>query len=238
MSHAARIRLRVFSSSVAASMALIALTCARAPAGEARLPEEANELLRAAWAGALVSLDLKRAEARDATVALPAALEPTLRALHGTGMGGRVEALDSELSRAARLALREVKPWLEDAVTAFVPPTPLPDTEDALTVAFRAAQEAELRTQLTPAAGRVLAESSAQGALDSVRDGAQRLPLRRTVELDLVSVVTERALASFFDALAEQEKSLRQQRETLGGSYGDPPNSGSLPGPEPKGGSR
>jgi hypothetical protein len=216
----------------------LALTCARAPAGEAQLPEEANELLRAAYAGALVSLDLERAEARDATVALPAALEPTLRALHGTGMGARVEALDSELSRAARLALREVKPWLEDAVTAFVPPTPLPDTEDALTVAFHAAQEVGLRTQLTPAAGRVLAESGAQRALDSVRDGAQRLPLRRAVELDLVSVVTERALAHFFGALAEQEKSLRQQREMTRDGYGDSPNSGSLESPEEKGGSR
>jgi hypothetical protein len=219
-------------------MALIALTCARAPAGEAPLPEDANELLRAACAGALASLDPERAEARHATVALPAELEPTLRALHGTGMGARVEALDSELSRAARLALRGVKPWLEDAVTAFVPPTPLPDTEDALTVAFRAAQEAELRAQLTPAAGRALAESGAQGALDSVRAGAQRLPLRRAVELDLVSVVTEWARVSFFDALAEQEKSLRQQRETLRGGYGDPPNSGSLSGPEEMGGSR
>jgi hypothetical protein len=105
-------------------------------------------------------------------------------------------------------------------------------------VAFRAAHEAELREQLTLTAGDVLVESGARGALDSVREGAQRLPLRRAVELDLVSVVTERALARFFSALAEQEKSLRQQRETLRGGYGDPPNSGSLPGPEEKGGSR
>jgi len=216
---------------------LIALTCARAPAGEVQEAQDANLLLRAACEGALASLDPEGAVTRDATPELPAALAPTLRALRGTGMGDRVEALEVELERAARLALRETKPWLEGAVTSFAP-VAQPTGGDALSTAFRSAYEAELRAQLTPAAGRVLAQSGAQGALDSVREGAMQLPLRRVVELDLVSVVTERALARFFAALAEQEKSLRQQRETLRGGYGDPPNSGSLPGPEEKGDSR
>jgi hypothetical protein len=217
---------------------LIVLTCARAPAGEAELPEDANQLLTGACAGALASLDPEHADAGHEPVQLPVELAPTLRALHGTGMGARVETLDAELTRSARLALREVKPWLEGAAARFAPLEPLPDADDALSVAFRAAHETELRAQLTPAAGGVLEGSGARGALESVRDGAQRLPLRRSVELDLVSVITKRALVCFFAARAEQEKSVRPQREALRDGYGDPSNSGSLPSPEDQGGSR
>jgi hypothetical protein len=236
--HAARIRPRIFSWSVAASIALIALTCARAPAGEVQEAPDANQLLRAACAGALASLDPDRAEAEHPTALLPVALEPTLRALHGTGMGGRVDALDVALERAARLALREEQAWLESAVASFAPATPPADSDAASSVAFRTAHEAELRARLALTAGPALEGSGARDALESVRAGATQLPLRRAVELDLVSIVTERALTRFFGALAEQEKTLRQQRETLRGGYGGPPNSGPLPGPEAKGGSR
>ena len=215
----------------------LALSCARAPTAEVPLPEDANALLHAACEGAYASLDPERAEPESATVE-PVELAPTLRALHGMGMGDRARALDMELERAARLALRETKPWLEGAVASFAPAAQPTGGDDTLSLALRAAHEAELRAQVTAAAEQVLAESGARAALDSVREGAQRLPLHRAVELDLVSVVTERALARFFSALAEQEKGLRQQRETLRGGYGDPPNSGSLPGPEEKGGSR
>jgi hypothetical protein len=217
---------------------LIALTCARAPAGEVQEAPDENQLLRAACAGALASLDPDRAQAEHLTVELPVALEPTLRALHGTGMGGRVDALDVALERAARLALREEQAWLESAVTSFAPPTPLPGTDDALSAAFRTAHEAELRARLALTTGPALEGSGARDALESVRAGATQLPLRRPVELDLVSAVTERALVRFFAALAEQEKSLRQQRETIRDGYGDSPNSGSLESPEEKGGSR
>ena len=212
-----------------------ALACARAPAGEALRPEDASELLRSACAHALASLDPERADAGYESVALPVELEPTVRALQGMGMGARVDALDAAVDRAALLALRDSRPWLEHAVAEFVPRTPLPAEDDSLSVAFRAAREAELRTQLASAASRALAESGTEGALESVRAGAQRLPLRRPVEVDLVSVVTERALLLFFDALAAQERSLRQQRETLRGGYGDPPRSGSPTGPEATG---
>ena len=214
-----------------------ALTCARAPAGDALRPEDANELLRSACAHALASLDPERADEGYESVALPVELEPTVRALQGMGMGARVDALDAAVDRAALLALRDVRPWLEHAVAEFVPPAPLPAEDDSLGVAFRAAREVELRTQLASAAGRALSESGTEVALESVRAGAQRLPLRRPVEVDLVSVVTERAVLLFFDALAAQEKSLRKQRETLRGGYGDPPSAGSLPGPDAKGGS-
>ena len=225
------LRLALFAS-------LIALTCARAPAGEPQPLEDPDGLLSTACEGAFTRLDPERTDATPGTFELPVELAPTLRALHGTGMGARVDALDAGLERAARLALRETRPWLEGAVKSFAPAAQPTDGGDALSVAFRAAREAALRAQLTLAAGDVLVESGARGALDSVREGAQRLPLRRAAELDLVSVVTERALARFFSALAEQERSLREQRETLRGGYGGPPNSGSLPGPEERGGSR
>jgi hypothetical protein len=225
------LRLALFAS-------LIALTCARAPAGESQPLEDPNGLLYTACEGAFTRLDPERTDGAPGTFELPVELAPTLRALHGTGMGARVDALDAELERAARLALRETKPWLEGAVKGFAPAAQPTGGDDALSVAFRAAHEAALRAQLRLAAGDVLVGSGARGALDSVREGAQRLPLRRAAELDLVSVVTERALARFFSALAEQEKSLREQRETLRGGYGGPPNSGSLPGSEERGGSR
>ena len=210
----------------------IALSCARAPVGDVQTPQDANQLLRAACVRALAGLEPDRAETEPPSPLLPVALEPTLRALHGTGMGGRVDALDVALERAARLALREQQASLEGAVASFVPPTLPADGEDALSVAFRSAHEAELRAQLTLTAGPALENSGARAALDSVRIGAGQLPLRRPVELDLVSVVTERALTRFFAALAEQEGALRQERTAPRGGYGDAPSSGSLESPE------
>jgi hypothetical protein len=215
----------------------IALSCARAPAAVQTAPD-ANQLLRVACVRALANLDPDRVEAEPPTALLPVVLEPTLRALHGTGMGGRVAALDIALERAARLALRDEQPWLDGAVASFAPATPPADGDGGQSGSFRTAHEAELRARLTLVAGPALESAGAHAALDSVRIGAGQLPLRRPVELDLVSVVTERALVHFFAALAEQEKALRQERAALRDGYGDAPNSGSLESPEEPGGSR
>ncbi len=219
----------------------IALACGHAALPAAGGAERANELLRSACARALASLAPDAAGARRVSLELPAELAPALRALHGTGMGNRVDALEAALERAARLALQASQPWLEGAVARFAPADPellLSGPDDALAGAFRSAHEADLRAQLAASSERVLAEAGAFAALENVRAGAERLPLRRSIEPDLVSLVTEQALLDFFDALAEQEKSLRRERETASDGYGGSPNSGPLMGSEAQGGSR
>ena len=219
----------------------VALACRHPALPAADAAERANELLRSACERALASLAPDAAGARRIPLELPAELAPALRALRGTGMGSRVDAFEAALERAARLALQASRPWLESAAAGFAPADPevlLSGPDDALAGAFRSAHEADLRLQLAASSERVLTEAGAFTALENVRAGAQRLPLRRSVEPDLVSLVTEQALLDFFDALAEQEKSLRREREAASGGYGETPNSGPLMGSEAMGGSR
>jgi len=186
----------------------IGLTCAQGPASETRAAAADTLLLRTACERTLASLLPESAPARRVPVALPSEVGPALRALRATGMGGRVTVLEESLERAARLALSDVRPWLE-AATASGPA--------ASSAAFRETHEAELRTQLAEAASRRLSEAGVPAALERVRDGASRLPLRRSVDLDLVSLVTDSAAATFFTALGEEEQRLRQERQANGG---------------------
>ena len=193
-------------------------TCAQLPAQEATSLSGAHELLASACERALASLAPEPEPARRTPVSLPVEVGPALRALRATGMGGRVTALEAAVERAARLALSDAKPRLERAVAGFAPADPdalISAGDDALSVAFRAASEAELREALKPAAEQRLAESGAFEALQGVRNGASRLPLPRDVPLDLVAVVTDQAVASFFTALADEERRLRQERVAL-----------------------
>jgi Protein of unknown function (DUF4197) len=196
----------------------IGLTCTHLAPNETTALSGVNELLGAACERALASLAPDPEPARRVLVSLPVELGPALRALHGTGMGGRVVALEAAVERTARLALADAKPWLEHAASSFAPEDPealISGSGDALSVAFRAATEAELRAQLRPAAERRLGETGAFDALVGVRNGASRLPLPRTIELDLVSFVTEQAIAHFFVALAQEERQLREERMAL-----------------------
>jgi len=194
----------------------LAATCAsQTEAPGAAADAGATELLTSACERALAGL---APDPEPPPAALPPELGPAARALHGTGMGARVIALETALERSTRLALADAKPWLETAAAKFEPErAKLADSDDALSAAFRSASERELREQLAPAAARHLEETGAPAALASVRDGASRLPLPRSIDLDLVSVVTDRAVRSFFDALAEQERRIRQERVALQG---------------------
>lgn len=196
-----------------------ALTCAHEPrAGEISALATAQELLASACQRALASLAPDAEAAPVAPVALPAEVGPALRALRATGMGARVTALEAALERASRLALVGARPDLESAVQGFAPEDPeglISGESDALTGAFRAAAEAGLREPVAAAAEQRLAEAGVPAALDGVRDGTARLPLPRKVDLDLVSLVTDHALDSFFVALADAARQLRRERVAL-----------------------
>ena len=194
----------------------LGVTCAqRPPAPESAAPPgDVATLLVGACQRALASLAPEREPAQQDPLALPPELGPALRALHGTGMGSRVDALETAVDRSARLALADTGPWLTDSAARFTPEsgeTLLGGADDAVSSAFRDAREADLRAQLAPAAKRRLEETGAPAALADVRVRAGRLPLPRKVDLDLVSVVTDRAVASFFTVLAEEERRMRQE---------------------------
>jgi hypothetical protein len=191
-------------------------TCAQRPPapGSAAPPGDVATLLSGACQRTLANLAPEREPAQPAPLALPPELGPALRALHGTGMGGRVDALESAVERSARLALADTGPWLTESAARFAPErseTLLAGADDAISAAFRDAREADLRAQLAPAAERRLEETGAPAALADVRARASRLPLPRKVDVDLVSVVTDRAVASFFAVLAEEERRMRQE---------------------------
>ena len=193
----------------------VGLTCAHLPADEAASLAGPHELLASACERALARLAPEPEPAGPMLVSFPAEAGPAFRALHATGMGGRVVALEVAVERLARLALADVKPRIAEAVADFAPEDPEAQSagsDDALSVAFRAAAETDLRAALKPAADRRLAESGALEALQGVRHSASRLPLPRDVELDLVSIVTDQAVASFFTGLGDEERRLRQER--------------------------
>jgi hypothetical protein len=182
----------------------LGLTCAQPPASE-RAAAEPSALLAGASEAALARLAPETSGA--APVAFPVSVGPALRALRATGRGDDVAALEAALDRAARLALADAKPEIARAVDAFAP-----DDAEALVPSFRAAFEPELLAALRPAAEKRVADAGAAGALEGVRNAALRLPLPREVSLDLVSVVTEWAADSFFNALADAAERLREER--------------------------
>jgi hypothetical protein len=185
----------------------LGLTCAQPPPpGDAALAEP-SVLLAGASEAALARLAPEAPGA--ASVSFPVTVGPALRALRATGRGDDVAALEAALDRAARLALADAKPDIARAVESF---SPEDDEADALAASFRAAFEPELRAALRPAAEKRLAEAGVPGALEGVRNAAQSLPLPRDVSLDLVSIVTERAADSFFNALADAAERLREER--------------------------
>ena len=96
------------------------VTCAQLPAEEATSLSGARELLASACEGALARLAPAPEPEERTPVSFPVEVGPALRALHGTGMGGRVAALEAAVERAARLALADAKPLLERAVAEFV----------------------------------------------------------------------------------------------------------------------
>jgi hypothetical protein len=190
----------------------IGLTCANLPADEpAQVAAEPVPLAGAAEA-ALARL-APDAPAGVAPVSFPAGAGPALRALRATGRGDEVAALEAALDRAARLALADVKPQVIAGAAAFRSDTP---DAAALAASFRANFEPELRAALRPRAEQRLAEAGAPAALEGLRNAAGRLPLPREVPLDLVSIVTESAVASFFNALADELRRLPEERVAQG----------------------
>jgi hypothetical protein len=192
----------------------IAVTCVHAPAQDTGALA-ADGALRAACERALASLAPEEEPARRVTVALPEQAGPAVRALGATGRGDGVVALEAALERTARLALADAGPWL--AESAARPVSEDASADGSTVAAFRAAHEAELRARLAEAAPARLGETGALDALARLRDEAGRLPLPRSLELDPVSLVTEQALDTFFDALGDEERHLREERRALGG---------------------
>jgi hypothetical protein len=185
----------------------IGLTCSNLPKGDVAPVAAEPAPLASATEAALARLAPDAAPG-VAPVSFPAGAGPALRALRATGRGDEVAALEAALDRAARLALADAKPRVVEAAAAF----PSGDSPDAggLAESFRADFEPGLRAALQPAAEQRLEEAGAPAALEGVRNAAGRLPLPRDVSLDLVSIVTDRAVAGFFNALADE---LRRQRE-------------------------
>jgi hypothetical protein len=208
--------------SLAALLALlwIGLTCTHVPAREPSSPGAERTLLAGASEAALARLAPDGAAAAAPPVSFPADASVALRALRATGRGDEVAALEAALDRAARLALADGKPQIERAVEAFAVEDGETEGGDALAASFRAAFEPDLRAALQPAAAQRLAEAGAPAALEGVRNAAGRLPLPRDLSVDLVSIVTDRAAASFFNALADEAERLRQERVARGERVG------------------
>jgi hypothetical protein len=188
------------------------VACAQPPEDDAVAAGAPDGVLVSACERALADLAPEATSGTGSAVAFPLEVLPLFRALRATGMGARVTALEAAVDRAARLALADVRPRIQEAVARFAA-----EKDEHDSAAFRAASETELRAALLPAAEQHLAGAGASEALEGVRNGASRLPLPREVALDLPSLVADRALARFYAALGEAERRLRGAVATSGG---------------------
>lgn len=196
------------------ALLLIAIACAHALLPSARESAALRDLLTAAVERSVTRLGREGGFADEAAarIELAARLGPLGRALHGLGMGERVNALEAALARASERATAELGPWLHGEAARFRPEDPdalLDGAPGAASLAFRAAVEPELGARLRPIAERAVEDAAVPGALARVRDGAARLPLPREVALDPVGLVSERVRAAFFAVLADEESTLR-----------------------------
>ncbi len=186
---------------------LLAFACAQALLPTVRSGASSDELLPVAVERSVTRLGREGGfDEETAGSELSALLGPTARALHGMGMGGRVEALETAANRAAERATAELGPWLREEAARFVPPD---SEEDGATAAFRAVVEPAWQERLRGAVERSVADAGVPEALDGVRTSAARLPLPREVSLDPVVLVSERVRSAFFRVLADEEARLR-----------------------------
>jgi hypothetical protein len=185
---------------------LLAFACAQALLPTVRSGASSDELLPVAVERSVTRLGREGGfDEETGGSELGALLGPTARALHGMGMGGRVEALETAANRAAERATAELGPWLREEAARFVPP----DSEDGASAAFRAAVEPAWEERLRGAVERSVADAGVPEALDGVRTSAARLPLPREISLDPVALVSERVRSAFFRVLADEEARLR-----------------------------
>jgi hypothetical protein len=204
-----------------AGMLLLAIACSHALVPAARSDLELQALLETATQRAVARLASAEACEVEPTlrIDLTEALGPLARALHGTGRGSQLSALDAALCSAGSRALFDQGSWLASEALRFEvghPEEVLAGATGGATAAYRAAIEPDFRERYSAGLPAALEAAEAPEALAAVRASAEALPLPRALRFDAEAELRERWPGVFFRVLAEEEARVRDEsRESV-----------------------
>lgn len=148
----------------------------------------------------------------DIRIPLPEQFDSAAAQLQRIGLGGRVDALERSMNRAAEQAASEAASVFVDAIRGMRPAdvhAVLDGGSDAATHYLREQSEAELRERYQPIVREQMDTAGVYRVYQPLRDGYNQLPLLPRLELDLDRYVTDQALDGLFTVLAEEEERIR-----------------------------
>jgi hypothetical protein len=151
-------------------------------------------------------------------IPLPGFLEDASSLLRGAGLTAQIDALDTDMNRAAESAAALAGPALYEAIQQLTiddPRTLLIGARDSTTRLLRRRQGESLFEALRPNVEAALLEANAvQEFADLNQQIGQRLPALGTLEeIDLTDYVTQKTLDGLFLLMGEEESRIRENPE-------------------------
>jgi hypothetical protein len=151
-------------------------------------------------------------------IPLPGFLEDASSLLRGAGLTAQIDALDTDMNRAAESAAALAGPALYEAIQQLTiddPRTLLIGARDSTTRLLRRRQGESLFEALRPNVEAALLEANAvQEFAELNQQIGQRLPALGTLEeIDLTDYVTQKTLDGLFLLMGEEESRIRENPE-------------------------
>ncbi|BAO81331.1 hypothetical protein SRAA_1477 [Serpentinimonas raichei] len=152
-------------------------------------------------------------------IPLPGALQDLAELLRRMGQGGRVDALETAMNRAAEQATPEARNLLLQAIRTMTIDDArriLTGGDTAATNFFSERTRTPLSTRFLPIVTRATERVELAQRYNDVAGRAARLGLLRPQEANLQQYVTDRALDGIYLTIGEEERKIRQDPVATG----------------------
>lgn len=145
-------------------------------------------------------------------IPLPSALAKTRDVASKVGLGGQFDDLETQMNRAAELAVPKAKDLFVGAIRQMSVTDArgiLTGSDDAATTFFREKTGAELQSAMSPIISNALAQVGAVNTFNKLASSLGRIPGIPSVDANLTDHVVEKGSDGIFYYMAEEEKAIR-----------------------------
>jgi len=150
----------------------------------------------------------------DIKIPLPESVEKVEKLLRAAGYGGKVDAFELSMNRAAERAAPEAKSIFQDAISqmSFEDASKILNGRDnEATLYFEDKTSGRLQALFKPIVKDSMGQVGVTRSFQDLNAKAESLPFGRSLSFDLDQYVTDGALQGLFKMLAEQERQIRTQ---------------------------
>ncbi|MGW8300716.1 MAG: DUF4197 domain-containing protein, partial [Desulfobacterales bacterium] len=144
----------------------------------------------------------------DIKIPLPESVEKVEKLLRAAGYGGKVDAFELSMNRAAERAAPEAKSIFQDAISqmSFEDASKILNGRDnEATLYFEDKTSGRLQALFKPIVKDSMGQVGVTRSFQDLNAKAESLPFGRSLSFDLDQYVTDGALQGLFKMLAEQE---------------------------------